>query len=156
MAHKVLGDRVAKLIGDVLEAKYRDKAFAFFGSLLRRTRVVSLVELEDLLEAHLSPRMMRDLLPLDLLVRGRPRERKDAPEVYLAVEVSVVVDQEDVDRAVRRAEVLRQAGLPVIPTVAGEDVTRGGQDAAQEDHVLLLQDGKVQFWEEALTAVLGK
>jgi hypothetical protein len=86
MAHKVLGDRVAKLIGDVLEAKYRDKAFAFFGSLLRRTRVVSLVELEDLLEAHLSPRMMRDLLPLDLLVRGRPRERKDAPEVYLAAE----------------------------------------------------------------------
>jgi hypothetical protein len=70
------------------------------------------------------------------------------------VEVSAVVDQEDVDRAVRRAEALRQAGLPVIPTVAGEDVTRGGQDAAQEDHVLLLQDGKAQFWEEALTAVL--
>jgi len=39
----VLGD----LRGDVLERKYQDKAYSYFGPLLRRVRVVSLQALED-------------------------------------------------------------------------------------------------------------
>ena len=92
--------------------KYR--AGAYFGPLLRRMSALSPIELEDDLEAHLSPEEFRDLLLLDLLVRGAPRYREEAPEVWLAVEISAVIDRHDVERA------LRQAGYRAIPTVTGE------------------------------------
>jgi len=147
-------DTLGDLQGRVLEMDYRDKAYAYLGRLLRRVRVVSLQELEEVLESHLSEQEMDELLPLDLLVRGQPRRQTDAPEVWLAVEVSGVVDRNDVARARQRAAALRKAGYLAIPTVAGPQVTQGAEAAAQTEAVLLLQDGRIQFWEQALAAAL--
>jgi hypothetical protein len=122
---------------------------------LRKAQAISLRDLESVLEERLSADEMEDLLLLDVLVRGHPRQQPDAPEVWLAIEVSSVVDRNDVKRAQRRAALLQKAGYPVIPTVAGEQVTQGGKDEARDGHVLLVQDGRRQFWEEALAQALS-
>lgn len=145
-----LTDKVGKLDGRSLELTYREKADAYFGPLLRRLRVVSLRTLEDTLEAHLSQDEFRDVLLLDLLISGQPRHQPEVSEVWLAVEASVVVDAEDVARAQRRAALLRQAGYRAIPVVAGEQMTLGAEAEARLHQVVVLQDGRSFFWNEAL------
>jgi uncharacterized protein YoxC len=145
-------DIVGGLKGLVLELTYRGKAGAYFGPLLRRLQVVEPHTLEDTLEASLTPGEFRDLLRLDLLLSGLPRRQVDAPAVWLAVEISSVVDQGDVDRAERRAGLLRKAGYHALPAAVGEHMTLGAEEAARSQNVVLLQDGQVLFWEEALQA----
>jgi DNA repair exonuclease SbcCD ATPase subunit len=145
--------RVGKNTGKLLELDYRDKAYAYFGSLLRKVKVVSLQELEPALEEHLSEAEFNALLPLDLLVEGQVRTgAAPTDKVYVAVEVSAVIDENDVKRAQERAALLRKAGFRVVPAVAGEDVTEGALLAAQEAAVLLVQNGTKQNWERALAA----
>jgi chaperonin cofactor prefoldin len=150
-----LTDTVADLKGWQLESRYRERAGAYFGPLLRPLRVILPHELEDQLELHLPAADLRDLLLVDLLLRGQPRERPEAPPVWLAVEVSAVVDRRDVERAQRRADLLRQAGCRAIPTVAGERITEGAEEAARAGHILVIQDGRSLFWEEALAVALA-
>jgi len=145
---------LAAVKGRQLELTYREKAGAYFGPLLRRLRVLSPVEIEEDLETLLSPEEFRDLLAVDLLVSGQPRYRAEAPQVWLAVEVSATVDRRDVERALKRAALLQRAGLRAIPTVAGEEATLGAKEEAEAYKVLMLQDGRTFFWEEALAKVL--
>ncbi|MCS6863372.1 MAG: hypothetical protein NZT92_23950, partial [Abditibacteriales bacterium] len=147
-----LTDTVGGLKGWVLERIYAERAGAYFGRLLRRVRVVEVHTLEDMLETALTPEEFQDLLLLDLLVNGRVRRAPGEPEVWLAVEVSGVVDQSDVERAVRRAGLLRKAGYHAVPVVAGEGATQQGQEAAQAQQVAVVQDGQVVFWERAVAA----
>ena len=148
-------DTLAAVKGWQLELTYREKAGAYFGPLLRHLRVLSPIEMEDKLEACLSPEEFRDVLYLDMLVQGRSRHLTDAPEVWLAVEVSLVVDRHDVERVYRRTAALRRAGYRAIPTVAGEQATIGAEEAVRVNKALLLQDGRVLFWEEALEEALS-
>ncbi len=143
------------LWGDQLERRYREKAYAYLGHILRRVRTVAWQDIEAVLEEHLSADEMADLLLLDVLVRGLAHRQPDAPEVWLAIEVSGVVDRSDVERARRRAALLRKIGYTVVPAVAGAEATAGGTRAAREGHVLLMQDGRRQFWEEALAEALS-
>jgi hypothetical protein len=147
-----LTDTVGGLKERVLEITYSDRAGAYFGRLLRGLRVVQVHSLEDTLEAALTPEEFHDLLLLDLLVRGRVRHATEAREIWLAVEVSAVVDRTDVERAVRRAGLLCKAGYGAVPVVAGEQATQGGREAAQAQQVALVQDGQVAFWSRAVAA----
>ncbi|MCX7669448.1 MAG: hypothetical protein N2439_05190, partial [Anaerolineae bacterium] len=70
--------------------------------------------------------------------------------LWLAVEVSKVVDRVDVERARRRADLLQQAGFPSIAVAAGEEATFGCDKAAQDIGVVLIQDGSLRFWDEAV------
>jgi len=149
-------DTVGGLKGLVLELTYRDKAGAYFAPLLRRLRVVAPHTLEDILEASLTPGEFRDLLRLDLLLSGRPRRQPEVSEVWLAVEIASVVDQGDVDRAERRAGLLRKAGYRALPVAVGEHMTLGAEEAARSQAVVLLQDGQTLFWEEALQAWVAR
>lgn len=130
------------------------KAAAYFGPLLRRMRVASPIELEDELEKVLTLEELCDVFSLDVLVVGHPRRRGGAPEVWLAVEVALVIDREDVERAGQRAGYLRRAGYRAVPTVAGKRVTEEAWDAARTQKVLVLQDGRAELWDEALGEVL--
>lgn len=150
-----MDDKMGRLIGSDLEARYRNKAYAYFGSLLRKTQVVDLQDMEPTLESALSDAEMADVVLLDLLIRGQLAKDAQRPEVYLALEISAVVDRGDVTRAVRRAELLRKAGYLAVPAVAGDDVTEGGFEAAQTANVFLVQDGRKDFWDEALAAVVA-
>jgi hypothetical protein len=147
--------RQDKMIERLLERQYQDKAYTYFSRILRQVQVVSFQELEDVLENQLPDYERNDLLLLDLLVRGQPRIEPDAPEVWLAIEISEVVNEHDVERAQRRAAILRRIGYPVIPAVAGKQVTGGGKEAARRGCVLLLQDETIHFWEAALAQGLA-
>jgi chromosome segregation ATPase len=142
--------------GDRLERQYREKPFAYFGRILRRARVVPLQEIEEDLEQRLTEEELDELRPLDLLVRGRLHNQAQvSDDVWLALEVSAMVDRNDVERAQRRGAILRRAGYLAVSGVAGEGFTQGGVEAAQEEKVVLFRNGTVQFWEEALTQALA-
>ncbi|MGC9025104.1 MAG: hypothetical protein ACP5NB_09810, partial [Chloroflexia bacterium] len=147
-----LKDDMGSVKGRLLEMDYREKASAFFGRLLRRVRVQPLADLLDELEAALSPQEIDEVWRLDLVVRGM---LKEGQEVWLAVEISSVVDRNNVERAARRAGLLRRLGRPVVAAVAGEEVTEGGAEVAQAHRVALFQDGRARFWPEALEVALG-
>ncbi len=147
---KTLKDDMGSVKGRLLEIDYREKAPAYLGRRMRRVRVRSLVDLLDDLEAHLSPEEVDEVWRLDLLVEGVLGE---VGEVWLALEVSSVVDRHDVERALQRAALLRRLGRPVLPAVAGEAVTERGGELARSAGVVLLEDGRSRFWEEALAAL---
>ena len=149
-------DTVGEMRGRLLELQYRDRAGTFFGRYLRRARVVEWPALEDVLETRLSAEELDDLLQLDLHVSGRPRGRPEMPQVWLAVEVSAVIDQTDVERARRRATLLARAGFRAVPVAAGERATPGAQEAARTHAVALLQDSRPLYWDEALAAWAGR
>jgi hypothetical protein len=141
---------VGDLKGRMLEITYRNKVAAYFGRLLRRPKVVDLTNLLDTLETLLSQEDFNEVLLIDLIVQGKPRNQPDIGDVLLAVEVSSVVDLNDVKRAWKRAELLRKAGYLAIPVVAGESKTLRAEKEAHEQKVVMLQDGRNTLWDEAL------
>ena len=150
---KTLTDRQAKLIGAELERNYRNKSHAYLGTVMRRVRPVVWQDIEDVLDAHLSNSEINELGLLDVMLRRRLRDRPDT-EIWLAIEVSYMVDRRDVERALQRAALLRKVGYRVIPVAAGESVTMGAKYMAEENKVFLLQNGKKFFWKEALKEAL--
>ncbi len=152
---QAMGEQLGRTIGRQLESYYRDRAYAYFGRILRKTQVVSLQELEPELETVLSERELEDVSLLDLLIRGQVAQHPQRPDVFLAFEVSAVIDRGDVERSLRRAALLRKMGYPVVAGVAGEDITHGALEAARREHVFVVQNGHKDFWEDALAAALA-
>ena len=144
-----LDNRVAKLAGDSLEERYLKHAPAYLGRALRKAKAFKPYVMEDQLREKLPEADYEDLLLVDLLVRGIPKGQKGI-HVWLAFEISVVVDQKDVERAVRRSEILRRAGFTGIPGVAGESLTQGAEMLADEKKVVVVTNGKMDHWTEAL------
>ncbi|MCS6908597.1 MAG: hypothetical protein RML93_12055 [Anaerolineales bacterium] len=145
--------RLAKVDGRTLELEYERKVIGYFGQILRRPQVVKLIELEEDVGSLLLDEEWLELSRTDLLVRGYlrwPLGENPRPEAYLAVEASVLVDREDLERAQRRANLLRRAGLLALPVAAGEDVTERALQAAKQQGVILVIDGSTRFVEEAL------
>lgn len=143
-----LGIDVAELKGDSLERKYREKAPAYFGPLLRRAKSLSADELWDIVdrgieEGVLTSEEAREVLDTDIVVRGR--RWKDGKEEFLVVEVSWGVGVTDVERAVRRAELLRRLGLEVRAAVAGRGITSEAEGLAAEKGVERVIDGRVSY-----------
>jgi len=112
-------------------------------------------ELEDALEAALTPDEFSDIFSLGLLVTGKLRYAPESLDIFLAVEISSVVDRTVVSCAVRRAALLRKAGYHAVPVVAGGEVTQDGEMTVREQNVILVQDEQVSFWKEALASWEG-
>ena len=147
---RTLSSDMARLKGFYLEMNYREKAWAYFGSRLRSIRVMVPTDIEDLLEQYLTPKEIEELVQLDLIVSGRLRYHPQRPEVMLALEISATVDRDDIRRARERALLLRKAGLPAVPAVAGTYVPPEARQIAQAEHVVVFEDGRTFFWEEML------
>ena len=143
--------RVGQMDGDLLEIRYQERATSYFGRILRRLKVVSISDILDTLEERLSPDEVEELFNLDLLIRGRIRGSpgETGPEVWLAVEISALIDTEDVERALQRAILLRKAGYPAIPTVAGRNISPVAETVARREGVVIVQDGRSTLWQEA-------
>ena len=135
---------VADLKGDSLERRYRERAPAYLGGLIRGARALTTEDLDGLLESavdlgRLSEDEAKEVLHSDVVVRGRRRE--DDSEVYLVVEVSSGVGPGDVERAARRAEILSRSGVAALAVVAGERITADASRRAREMHVWQVTDG---------------
>jgi hypothetical protein len=142
---RVLKIDVGDLKGDNLERRYREKAPAYFGRLVRRMRVLSAEELAGLLEDAVEQGQLTDAekdeaILTDVVVRGR--YHGSGAEVYLVIEVSWGVGVHDVERAVQRAAVLGKLGIPALPVVAGKAVTAQAEQLAHEQHVWQVIDGQ--------------
>ncbi|MCS6774695.1 MAG: hypothetical protein NZ693_11370, partial [Thermoflexales bacterium] len=138
---------VASLKGESLERKYRERPFVYFRRLVRKPRVLTDAELDDLLSAALDSGVLTDaeveeIGRLDAVVRGR--RPADDQVVYLAVEISVKIDARDVERAVRRARLLEKIpGITALPVVAGEALTVEGTNAVRQVSAVAVTDGAV-------------
>jgi chromosome segregation ATPase len=145
--------KVGDLRGDQLHRTYRERAHGRFGAILRRVRVVEFQEIEPQLEERLPEEDVDDLRLLDLIVRGEQKGLSERAELWLAVEVSAVIDRGDVERAARRAASLRRAGYRAAAAVAGEERTEGAAQTAYAAGVAMVQNGAVLYIDEALRVV---
>ncbi len=154
-------DDFAMLIGEMLERRYRDRAHGYFSRVLRKIRIPSWEEVEKLAEpltaaGALTEEELRDLLLADVIVRGQLKQGTSDQTVWLVVEVSRVVDREDVERAWRRAELLHKCGVIAVSGVAGDALTKGAEAWLSDRPTFALLDGKIRAWEEALAAALQR
>lgn len=147
-----IDNTVSRLKGESLEWSYRNKIYGYFGYLMRWLKVVDLSTIDEALETTLTSGEFRDVFRLDLLATGQLRESPGGPEVWLAIEISSVVDRNDVDRAWRRASLIRRVGPLVLPVAAGERATAGAETAACDQNVVLMTDGQAEFWDVAVSA----
>jgi len=94
---------------------------------------------------------VKDLFLADIIAQGRLADQ----QVYLIMEVSSKVDEGDVARARRWADLMRKAGLPCLAVVGGQEITESARLESAHSRVLCALDGSLQEdWQEVLTRSL--
>jgi hypothetical protein len=140
------------------EQFYRNRAAAIFGHLLAQGHDATNQVADHIQEARqtglISDREYQEALAADLLWGGYIRASRQP--IVLVLEASWTIESHDIERAARRAAVLRQAGLKALPVAAGQEWSPNMQDAARRAGVVILQDGIVdqESWEAALSGTL--
>jgi len=141
---------VAYLKGSDRERWYRDRAHAIFGRVILKGRPFEEKAAEILWEAckkgQISKEERDEVLSADLLWGGE----REGEFVVLVVEVSFTISQDDVERAKKRAEILRKLGILAIPVVGGVEI---GKDIKRDD-VVCIVDGK--FSDEEFEKLFAK
>jgi chromosome segregation ATPase len=134
----ILKKDVAYLKGSDRERWYRDRAHAVFGRIILKGKTFEEKAAEILGDAYkrgqISKEERDEVLSADLLWSGE----RDGKFVVLVVEVSFTISQDDVERAKKRAEILRKLGILAIPVVGGVEI---GKDVKLDD-VVCIVDGK--------------
>src|SRR6266699_6521567 len=139
-----------------LEERYRTHAPAYFGRFLRQVQPVHIGRLADALRERLAEGELAEVLLADLILTGRLPTPPGPAEIWVVLEVSATVDRGDVERAQRRAAVLRQARYPAVAVAGGREVTAGARQVAGEVGVALLLDGRIDGWQEAFDHMLAE
>jgi len=138
---KRLQDDVASLKGDNFERKVRERAPSYFGRILRRIKTIDYDTLGNILDEAIDKGIITEdekmeLLRIDGVLKGK--RPKDGQEMWLVFEASCVVNKEDVERAKRRAVILKRAiGKPVVAVVIGEKHAVS-EEYADEQGVIML------------------
>jgi len=137
-------DDIAELKRMSLEQYYRNRARALFGRYLRNVTVTDWTDLEEQLEAvaPLTEKEREELSVVDLLARGR--RKADGQELVLVIEISWTLAQSDVERAVRRAEILTRRGIAAVAAVAGREIDNATRKAAQTAGCAVVMDGRFE------------
>jgi len=136
-------DRVARLEGNDLENRYFFHTGSWFGRWLRKAQYVSGPDALDAVDeaaesGTITEEEMDALLSLDMLVRGVGKKPTGlSGEVIFAVEISLTIDDHDVERAASRAAILRRVGYQAVGFVGGETITRGATAIAEREHVII-------------------
>ncbi len=147
---------LGRLKGMGQETFYRDRAAAIFGRLLVQGHDATSQVADRLQEARraglISEQEYQDVLAVDLLWGGQLRDTRQA--IVVVLEASWTVEATDVERAARRAAVLRRAGLKALPVAAGQEWPANVQADARDARVAMVQDGVVEqaSWETALAS----
>jgi len=137
-----INGRVGNLEGWQYEDRYRRNLAAHLVQRFRKVQTVDLGSFAPVLtlldDRKISQREFDNLMKLDILARGREKGNLDGPEVFVAIELSILVDISDVQRANERAETLRMTGLPVQAAVDGDAIRPEAEALARERGVLNL------------------
>jgi len=124
--------------GDLLELRFQRRLPSYLGLYLRRAKVLQPADLLDEVEAKLDRPEVEDHLRADVLAHGLV----DDKPTYVIGEVSYTADADDVERAARRAALLRKADLPAIGLVACESVHPQTIAYAREQGVRVWASGR--------------
>lgn len=111
--------RLDAVIGWNFETRFRDRLTAYLGRFMRRGRLLRNDEVLDSIEQAVDSREADDILRADAIASGLI----DGAASHVVVEVSVACGVDDIDRAERRAGILRKAGLPAVALVACEVIS---------------------------------
>jgi rubrerythrin len=148
---------VGGLKGLTKEWFYRDRAAAIFGRLLTAGQDATQEVVQRLRTAQQAGRVSAEeyqgVLNADLLWSGELWETGE--EVILVLEASWKVHENDVERAVQRAEILRRAGLKALPVTAGEEWPQQVEALALRNQVVITRNGQVDdvSWQTALASL---
>ena len=104
----------------------------------------------ELLRGRLDEGEICQIVAADLIVHGGLLPQGEG-ELWLVLEVSGVIDRNDV----ARAALLRQARLLVVPVAASEQLTQGALTLSEEFGVALARDGGLAGWDEAMAKALS-
>jgi hypothetical protein len=147
--------QMGEVRGWTLEQRYRTHAPAYFGRLLRQVQAVDIGRLAEVLRERLAEQELAEVLLADLILSGRLPTPPGPPEIWVVLEVSATVDRGDVERAQRRAALLRQARYPAVAVAGGTGATAGARQVAGEVGVALLLDGHIDGWQAAFEHMLA-
>jgi hypothetical protein len=148
--------QMGEMRGWFLEQRYRTHAAAYFSRFLRQVQPVHIGRLADTLKERLEEGELGEVLLADLILTGRLSQPAGPLAIWVVLEVSATVDRRDVERAQRRARLLRQARYPAVGVAAGTEATAGARRAASEVGVALLLDGRIDGWQEAIDHMLAE
>jgi len=129
--------------GKDFERTIKEKHYAYFGKLLRKTKLIQFEEIlqiiDDAEEKGLIKEEQRDsLLNLDIIVKGQIKSTQKP--VVLAVEISYSLYEDDIERAIERAQILAQIlHEEVIPTVVTAEVKEDVEKLADEKGIFLIK-----------------
>ena len=124
--------------GKLLELSFRERLPSYLGLFLRRAKVLQPADLLDELEPRLDRAEVEDFLRADVLARGAV----DGQPTYVVGEVSYTAHASYVERAARRAALVRKADLPAVGLVACETVQPETLAYAREQRVRVWADGR--------------
>ncbi|OQY30577.1 MAG: hypothetical protein B6243_10175, partial [Anaerolineaceae bacterium 4572_5.2] len=147
---------VAQLKGITHEDFYFKKANAVFGRYLKNGQNATDWVADQLYEAQrtelISSNELTQVLASDLLWRGKLRTTGD--EVVLVLEASWFIEAHDIERATKRADVLRRLSINAIPVAAGREWIEAMRQLAKSHCVVMTDNGKVndESWQLALGA----
>ncbi|MCS7065189.1 MAG: hypothetical protein NZL85_02815 [Fimbriimonadales bacterium] len=144
----VLND-LARLKGSDREHFYRFRAPSLFGRFMRNVQLTDMNQLYDRLYTlyPIGSREIEEIAAVDLIVEGVGRQSGVSKVVVL--EASWKVDRNDVERALRRADILRAAGYNAVPAVGGAEIMDDALQLAIEQEVLVMVDGMLRNAEVA-------
>jgi hypothetical protein len=145
-----LKNDVGGLKGMSKEISFRQKAGAYLGVLLRGGRDASELVNKILDEAEaeglITPQEADYVRAADLLWVGTVKRGKFAGQKLIIVaEISWVADEEDVERAIERAQILRKAKAWAVPFVVGEEwVSQEVKEKALQRFVFCAENGRIE------------
>jgi len=102
---------IQELKGWQLEHKVRTNICAYLGRYIRKCRIKDKSEIADELDEYVERNIISEserdeVLLLDILVIGISKRTNE--EIYIAVEVSYKIGDYDVERAIKRMEILKR------------------------------------------------
>ncbi len=129
--------------GREFERTIREKYYAYFGKLLRKSKLINFEQILPLLESAEDKNLITEeqklsVLQLDLLISGELKPTKK--RVFLAVEVSYSLHEEDIERSVERANILAHLlKKEVIPVLVSVEVKREIEKKIEDKGALLIK-----------------
>jgi hypothetical protein len=118
---------IQELKGWQLEHKVRTNICAYLGRYVRKCRIKDKSEIADELDEYVERNIISEserdeVLLLDILVIGISKRTNE--EIYIAVEVSYKIGDYDVERAIKRMEILKRIyKKEVIAVIIGKEIS---------------------------------